>query len=47
MELNLSHLPDDAIHASEFGEEDGGVVWLDAVPQVDIVPRLGWLVRMF
>jgi hypothetical protein len=27
MELNLSRLPDDAIHVSGFGGEDAGVVY--------------------
>jgi hypothetical protein len=47
MELNLNHLPDDTIHVSRFGGEDGGVVYLDAVPQVDTVLHLGAVVWMF
>jgi hypothetical protein len=47
MKLNLNRLPDDAIHVPGFGGEDGGVVWLDVVSQVDTVLRQGWLVRMF
>jgi hypothetical protein len=37
MELNLSHLLDDAILVSGFGGEDGGLGQLDVVPQVDSV----------
>jgi hypothetical protein len=41
MELNPNHLPYDAIHVSGFGGEDGGVVWLHAVPQIDTLSRDG------
>jgi hypothetical protein len=35
MELNLNGFPDDAIHISGLGGEDGGIVKLNAVSQVD------------
>jgi hypothetical protein len=35
MELNLNRLPDDAIPVPGFGGEDGGVLKLDVVSQVD------------
>jgi hypothetical protein len=41
MGLNLKYFSDDVIHASGFGGEDGGVVCLGAVPQLDIVLRHG------
>jgi hypothetical protein len=37
MELNLNGLPNDAIHVSGLGGEDGGVVKLNAVSEVDAV----------
>jgi hypothetical protein len=37
MVLNLNRLPDDVIQVSGFGGEDGSVVYLNAVPQVDTV----------
>jgi hypothetical protein len=41
MELNPNRLPDDGIPVSVFGGEDGGVLCLDAVTQVDILLRDG------
>jgi hypothetical protein len=35
MELNLNVLPNDVIHVSSFSGEDGGIVKLDAVSQVN------------
>jgi hypothetical protein len=37
MVLNLNGLPNDAIHVLGLGSEDGGIVKLNAVPQVDAV----------
>jgi hypothetical protein len=39
MELILTLLPDDVIHVSGFGGENGGALCLDAVLQVDTVLR--------
>jgi hypothetical protein len=36
MQLNLNRLSDDAIHISEFGGEEFGVVYLDTVAQVGV-----------
>jgi hypothetical protein len=41
VELNLSCIPDDAVHVSGLGGEDGGVLLLDAVPQVYTMLRHG------
>jgi hypothetical protein len=37
MQLNLNGLPNDAIHVSGLGGEDGGIVQLNAVSEVDAV----------
>jgi hypothetical protein len=37
MEINLNGFPNDAIHVSGFSGEDGGIVKLNAVSQVDTV----------
>jgi hypothetical protein len=41
IELNLSGLPNDANHVSVVGGEDGGIVKLNAVSQVDAVFSYG------
>jgi hypothetical protein len=41
MELNLNGLPNDAIHVSGLGGEDGGVVKPNAVSEVDAVDKYG------
>jgi hypothetical protein len=41
MELNLNHLPDDAVHISRFGGENVGAMELDVVPQADAVLHHG------
>jgi hypothetical protein len=41
MELNLNSLPNDAIHVSGFSGEDGGLVKLNVVSQVDGVFSYG------
>jgi hypothetical protein len=41
MELNLNGLPNNAVHVSGFCGEDGGVVNLNAVSQVDGVFSYG------
>jgi hypothetical protein len=46
-ESQSNRLRDDAIHVSEFGGGDGGVMLLELVPQVDIVLHFGWLAHMF
>jgi hypothetical protein len=46
MERNLIRLPEDAIHISGSAREDGGVMQLVAVPQVDTLLRHGSRVRM-
>jgi hypothetical protein len=37
MEFNVNDLPNDAIHVSDLGGEDGGAVKLNAVSEVDAV----------
>jgi hypothetical protein len=37
MELNLNGLLNDAIHVLDFSGEDGGIVKLNAMSQVDAV----------
>jgi hypothetical protein len=37
MELNLNGLPNDVIHVLGLGGEDGGIVYLNVVSQVDAV----------
>jgi hypothetical protein len=41
MEINLNVLPNEAIHVLGFGGEDGGLVKLNAVSQVDGVFSYG------
>jgi hypothetical protein len=41
MELNLDGLPNDEVHVSGFSGEDGGLVKLNAVAQVDGVFSYG------
>jgi hypothetical protein len=41
IELNLNGLPNDAINVSGFSGEDGGIVKLNAVSQVDAVFSYG------
>jgi hypothetical protein len=45
MELYISRLRDDdsAAHVSGLGGEDAGILEMDAMPQVDAIPRHGWL----
>jgi hypothetical protein len=43
MVLNLSGLPNNAIHVLGFSGEDGSMVKLDVVSQVDAVFSYGWL----
>jgi hypothetical protein len=46
MDLNLSHLPDDAIHVSEFGGEGNGVLELVTMSLVHAVHHHGCLIQI-
>jgi hypothetical protein len=46
MDLDLSHLPDDAIHVSEFGGKDYGILELDTMSLVHAVPHHGCLIEI-
>jgi hypothetical protein len=43
MDLTLSHLPDDAIHVSEFRGGDNDVIELETMSLVHAVPHHGYL----
>jgi hypothetical protein len=47
MEFNLNGLPDNTVHISAFGGEDGRIMELKAVSLVDTMFSYGQLVRMF
>jgi hypothetical protein len=47
VEFNLNGLPDNVVHISGFGGEDGRIVELNSVSLVDTVFSYGRLVRMF
>ncbi|PNF14549.1 hypothetical protein B7P43_G14957 [Cryptotermes secundus] len=47
MQFNLNCLPNDAIHIVGLGGEDGGVLKLNAVYQIDAAFSYGRLVRLF
>jgi hypothetical protein len=47
VEFNLNGLPDNAVRISGFRGEDGRIVGLNAVSEVDIVFSYGQFVRIF
>jgi hypothetical protein len=47
MELNHNGLPKDAIHVSGLSGDDGGIVKLNAVSQVDVVFSHSWLIKSY